>query len=548
MGRLAREAGMARKAILLLNVQKAHLLAAQPHAHEWRRWLLRGVLSGLVAETVFLPNGSGEEDQTAAAVGIPKRPNIVVILTDDQRMDDLRVMKHVNALLANDGGVSFSNFFVSNSLCCPSRATFLTGKYSHNHGVMTNVPGYTALDDHRNTLGVWLQHAGYYTGYIGKYMNGYGMDDADEVPGAPPHEVAPGWNDWHALGMHSGYFSYLMNENGSVNTYGTTTANDPDVYVTDVLTNKAVDFIHDRATSSDPFFLMIGEKSPHLETAPYRIEEEKDDLNILQAFLANNPPAAPRDEGRFANEPLPPTRSFNERALSDKPNWIRLFPLMRAKEIAAVTEVYRNRLESLLSVDDGVATIMAALQQTGKLDHTVVIVTSDNGFMLGEHRIPVGKDLLYEESAHQPFIMKIPWMSGSRTINQLVVNVDIAPTLLELAGGAPCAIIDGVSTCRDLDGRSFLPLIADDNTPWRTAVLLEAIKYAAVRTNDYVYGVWSSGEKELYNFTTDRCHDADPDEMDSQHNNACYKVNGTISTLQGILEILKTCSGATCWQ
>ena len=547
------EAGKSERAIdrVLSGLKKEYVLVGKTRVKAWHAWLALGLAAGIAAGIILVANRSGELEPGKAASA--KRPNIVVILMDDMRLDDLWVMKNVNALIANDGGISFSNFFVSNSICCPSRATFMTGKYSHNHGVMTNVPGYAGLDDHRNTLGVWLQNAGYYTGYIGKYMNGYGIDDADEVPGAPPYEVAPGWNDWHAIqSTNSEYFYYTMTEmtnNGpvAVNTYGTTTADDPNIYITDVMTDKAVDFINSRAADATPFFLMVGEKSPHFEFTESR-DEEDDNLDILQSFTANNPPAAPRDEGKFANAPLAPSPSFNERNVSDKPTAVQLFPLMRGKELAAVKDFYRNRWESMISVDDGVARIMEALRRAGKLDSTIIIFTSDNGFMLGEHRIPLGKGLLYEESSHLPFIMKIPGMSGSRTIDKLVANVDIAPTILEIAGGSPCATINDVSTCREMDGRSFLALSKKKITTWRTALLLESPAYSAVRTNDYAYGVYSTGEKELYNFTDNACHRADPYELESQHKNSCYQTNGTMNELQRLLDALKTCSGAVCWQ
>ncbi|HEX3036722.1 MAG TPA: sulfatase-like hydrolase/transferase [Thermodesulfobacteriota bacterium] len=212
----------------------------------------------------------------------PARPNIVVIMTDDQDIESMRVMPKTINRIGGSNGTTFNNFFTSFSYCCPSRATFITGQYSHNHGVEDNVPpygGYGKLD-HSNTLPVWLQKAGYHTVHIGKWLNGYGTDNTDQT------EVPPGWNDWQGLVDPGTYkmYDYTINDNGTLVTYGSTVAD----YQTDVLVNRAVAVIKERAGQAEPFSLTL----PLLPlTANQLFQSYRDDPDLHHAIRVSLTPS-----------------------------------------------------------------------------------------------------------------------------------------------------------------------------------------------------------------------------------------------------------------
>jgi arylsulfatase A-like enzyme len=464
------------------------------------RWGLAARLSailvlGVIAFGLPVERGSGVE-------GDP-RPNIVVIMTDDQHTGSLAKMPRVQQhLVAN--GTNFTSSFVSTALCCPARATFLTGQYAHNHGVWTNAPpfgGYERLD-HSNTLAVWLQNAGYYTALIGKYLNGYGTKN--------PLEIPPGWSDWHAVVGQVSYYDYTVNENGVLQFYpddgnGTN-------YLTDVLTQKAVSLIVSQKDSPRPFFLWLAYFAPHADSSEF-----------------NGPPAAPRHEGAFASEPLPQPPSFNEADVSDKPSFIRALPPLSSAQIQSITVHYRNRLESLLAVDEGVEQIVGALQDAGKLDNTIIVFTSDNGYYHGEHRLPKGKTRIYEEAIRVPLVIRGPGIRW-QTIDKLVVNVDLAPTIVQYAAAAAGLRMDGLS---------LVPLLQNPAAPWRTSFLVEDhLKLSfAVRTETAIYAIHYTGETESYDLL------GDPYELNSRP----WSLDPRDQTaLQRRLEQLRNCSGVTC--
>lgn len=449
-------------------------------------------------------------------------PNIVVIMTDDQdaaSMNASGVMTRVQQKLVQNG-IVLPNTFASYSLCCPSRATFFTGQYAHNHGVMGNAPqfggGYAKLNHSSTTLPMWLQAGGYYTGHVGKYLNGYGKEDSNTVLGIPPTEIPPGWNQWYGLLDPTTYsaYNYKINQNGTVVTYGTGSAN----YQTDVLKQKALSFLQNRSGSSQPFFLSFAVTSP----------------------LLSQP--APRHVGKFQSAILSIKPSFNESDVTDKPAFIKNTPLFSGTTQSNITKLYRNRLESLLAVDEAVGAIINKLELTGKLANTVIIFVSDNGFLQGEHRVEKGKVLLYEESIKVPFVIRGPGIPAGQTRDQLVANVDLAPTILELAG---IAIPSNVT----MDGVSIVPVINNPSSVWRNEVLLETTNtpesplsapgYFGLRTSQYVYGEYETGEQELYELSSD------PYQLNSQHSNPAYQ--SILTNLQQRLQTLKTCVGVNCW-
>jgi N-acetylglucosamine-6-sulfatase len=447
----------------------------------------------------------------------------------------VRFMPNLQSLLAARG-VNFTNSYVSYSLCCPSRSTLLTGQYAHNHGVRTNTPpsgGYSKLaPTMSNTLPVWLQHSGYYTGHIGKFLNGYGNT-------SPDTEVPPGWSEWYgALDDPDAYtggtytmYGYTLNENGQIVHYGSTPdVVDPATYQTDVYSAKAEDFIRRRAPSRTPFYLSVAPLASHAEAGSCNC-------------AANNPRAAPRDEGTFAGEPLPIPPSFNEADVSDKPQSIQsLAPIGPAAQ-DGITARYRARLESLGAVDDMIGELIGALAETGELKNTVFIFTTDNGFFHGEHRVRNGKVRLYEPSIRIPLIMRGPGVPKGKKRAQPVANVDLAPTILDLANG---------KAGRNMDGRSLLPLLVNNRSERGRGILLEAFfnsdpdedpetpptNYQAVRTDRYLFARYGTGEQELYDLS------ADPFELDSHQNDPLYAP--AKAALGQLLNQLQGCGGRTC--
>jgi len=452
------------------------------------------------------------------------RPNIVVIMTDDQTVENTRVMTHTLELIGAQG-VTFDNSIVTQAVCCPSRATFLTGQYPHNHGVRENsgpVGGYKALD-HSNTLAVWLQSAGYVTGLIGKYLNGYG--NVDMV------QVIPGWTEWYASIGHSteSYYNYYVNENGTVVHYSAT----PDEYKTDVHTRKAVDFINRRAPDAAPFFLFVSYFAPHWGSPV----EPGDPPDVGTVAVAE------RHKGRMAGEVLPKPPSFNEADVSDKPASIRSRTLISSGRIAQIEVAYRQRLESLLAVDEGVAEILQALEASGELDNTLIIFTSDNGWYQGEHRIDFGKSLPYEQAVKVPLIIRGPGILKGIHNTAPVGNLDLAPTIVEASGAAPGRI---------MDGRSLYPFLSGGRTAWLSGngprhLLVEdsplgpaSTVFWSIRRAQYVYTEYANGDREFYNRNTD------PDMLTSRHNDpATAKVRGALAKR---LAAMKTCHGpVACW-
>ncbi|HEY6416757.1 MAG TPA: sulfatase, partial [Acidimicrobiales bacterium] len=407
-------------------------------------------------------------------------------MTDDQTVESVRVMANVKALL-RDRGATFANSFVTFALCCPSRATFLTGQYAHNHGVLGNSPptgGYARLD-HTNTLPVWLQDAGYYTAHLGKYLNGYGRRDPTEVP--------PGYDEWRGSVDPSTYrfFDYTLNENGRLTTYAG--------YQTDLYARKAARIIRQRAPAARPFFLSVAFLAPH-SGGPREPGDPPGQAT---------PVPAPRHRDAFDSEPLPRPPGFNERNVSDKPAGIRNRPLLGPGRIRQIRENYQQRLESLLAVDGAVGRLVQALRRTGELRDTLIIFTSDNGFFHGEHRVPAGKLLPYEPSIRVPLIIRGPGIPAGLRLTQRVANIDLAPTIVDVAGATPRRV---------LDGRSLLPVIARPGVPLGRDLLVErtpgAGNFTALRAPAYLFVEHENGEEELYDLRRDpfqlRSRHADP--------------------------------------
>lgn len=453
---------------------------------------MAGVAAGLAAAR-----------QPVAAEAATARPNVVVVMTDDQRAGELRAMRTVRTRLAAEG-VSFTNAFATFPLCCPSRATLLTGQYAHNHGVMGNEweegGGYRAFDD-RNTLPVALQAAGYETALIGKYMNEY---FGPEVP--------RGWSHWAARTSGEALFDYRLNVDGRRVRYGSS----PREYQTDVIARRGVRFIRQSAEGG-PFFLLASFFAPHGESLP---GEER-----------WNPRPAPRDRGRFADLPLPEGASFDERNVADKPSFVRRAEPLSRERRWDLRWRWRSRQAALLAVDDAVDGFLDTLRRAGELESTLVVFTSDNGFLMGEHRLE-GKERLYEEAARVPLIVSGPGFGAGGSYDGLVGNIDLAATIHAASGVEPM---------RTLDGVPLQELLADPGGWADRGLLLETARSRAVRTPDWMYAEHRTAEgteRELYDLR------ADPHQLRSLHQAPAY--SDVRSELADRLDALRECAGATC--
>jgi len=404
--------------------------------------LAAACLAGSVVAAQLLTGSTGAQ--------APERPNIVFLLTDDQTAEQMRVMPLTKSRIGGHG-VTFKRSYVSYPLCCPARATQLTGQFAHNNGVRQNGGpngGYDELKgDH--TVAVALQGAGYRTVHIGKYLNGYG---------GPPKggkDVPPGWDEWHGAIARNGqasaeslYYNYYLNNNGTVSFYGAKS----DHYKTDVVRHKAVKTIRRLVDErpDQPFFINVSLPAPHW---PWH--------------------KAPRHRDRYRNAALPRPPSFNEPSMRDKSNWLRAAThRLTSRNIDVITRSYRKRLGTLVTADDAVDRIVAALRAEGVLDNTYVIFASDNGFFIGEHRIPDGKYLPYEPSSRVPLMIRGPGIPENRSTTEFVSNVDWTPTMLDAADAAPVVT---------QDGRSLLPHAENPSLRTDRALLLESTRFGSGR-------------------------------------------------------------------
>lgn len=463
------------------------------------------------------------------------KPNIIFILVDDFDADLVEFMPQLKSLVIQQG-VSFTDFFVNVSLCCPSRASILRGQYAHNTHVLTNAmptggfEKFYALGHEHSTIATWLQAAEYRTCYLGKYLNGY-------PAGVPPTHVPAGWNEWYSPVAGNPYsnFNYVMNENGRLVRYGSR----PEDYLTDVVARKAIDCMKRAVSESKPFFMHIALYVPHSPATP-----------------------APRHAQLFAAAKLPRPPSFNEADVSDKPSYIRSRPLLTERQIAQMEDLYRKRLQSLQAVDEMIAGFIETLQALGQLDNTYIFFTSDNGFHMGHHRLNSGKQTAYEEDIRVMMFVRGPGVPAAQTREHITGTIDLAPTFAELGGASAPDFVDG---------RSLVPLL-HSNPPsadeWRRGFLIEhwnqqpretaetdgvleppdpmefdqpkplvIPQFSAIRTRDYLYVEYVTGERELYNLNTD------PYQLESLHAHADPQL---LQRLSEDLAQLKTCVGASC--
>lgn len=477
------------------------------------------------------------------------RPNnLLFILADDLSAAEITSMPKLKELMIKQG-MTFDNHFINVSSCCPSRATILSGQYSHNTQVFTNTGengGFAtayALGIEKVFCPNWLQGAGYSTAHIGKYLNGY-PDPAGET------YIPPGWDEWYSAVEGNPYnqFDYTLNENGKLVAYGSKATD----YGTDVYLGKAIDFIQKTIKAKKPFFIELSLYAPHRPATP-----------------------APRHANLFSEAEAPRTPSFNEEDVSDKPQYISENPSLESREIRRLDRFYQQRLQSLQAVDESIASLIATLKENNQLENTYIFFTSDNGFHLGQHRMRSGKQTPYETDIHVPLIIRGPGISPGTKQQLMTGNIDFASTFAELAGVKPPDFVDG---------RSLVPLFGKNppaDAAWRQVYLLEnwevkvsqsspkpsrgiqepsdsddrrsgSVKsrrrqgrnsanavpeFQGLRTKNYTYVEYATGEKELYDLNKD------PDQTENLADNVAPAL---LEQLADRLGELRQCSKSSC--
>jgi N-acetylglucosamine-6-sulfatase len=452
------------------------------------------------------------------------RPNIVFVLTDDLAWNLVPYMPHVQALQRR--GMTFSRYFVTDSLCCPSRASIFSGRFPHNTRVFTNRPpdgGFELFHmrgAEHGTFATALQRAGYRTAMMGKYLNGYAPQG--EVNGAPLY-VPPGWDAWDVAGNGYLEFNYVLNQERQAVPYG----NQPQDYLTDVLAGRAVDFVNGAAEAGKPFLIEVATFAPH---APYT--------------------PAPRHADDFPGLIAPRPAAFGAEN-TNPPRWLSGHAPLRPKQVATIDAAFRKRAQAVEAVDDLIGAIEAALRARGLLDDTYIVFSSDNGYHMGEHRLLPGKMTAFDTDTKVPLIVAGPGVAHGETTTRIAENVDLRPTFSQLAGAPIPGTVDGHSLVSLLHGGK--------GGNWRRSALIEhhgpdfarndpdlpppgsgnPTSYEALRTGHSVYAEYRDGEREYYDLRRDR------NELHNTFDRLSAKER---SSLHAALRASETCDGTGCWR
>ena len=455
------------------------------------------------------------------------RPNVVMMVVDDMRVDELRYMPRTQRLLGSQG-VQFANSFSPYPLCCPARASYFTGQYTHNHRVFSVHEPYAfpALKDD-STIATWLTQEGYHTSLLGKYMNGYGfLPEPGRTTGKSLRYKPPGWTNWRASieggipesSPYSGSTYHYFDTTLSLNGEGFSSFEDR--YQTDVYGEISERIIKRRAARDAPFFLYVGYAAPHNGGG------ERGDMKYVvgadgETVKFGTPARPDYVKGRFDDViPEAPGVDWEDPTPGDKPDYLTGLSKPNQAERDAMRSLARQRAESLYVVDKAVKRTVRALIDTGELENTLVIFTSDNGYFLGEQHIRQGKILPHEPSVRTTTLMRGPGIPAGEIRYDPLMSIDFAPTIAEAAGAEPSIPVDGTSV---------LGLARNGDRGWERGVLTETGPRAVIRNTDesgqpldaedpgqadlrwaiglrtprYLYVDLASQEEELYDLVTD---------------------------------------------
>ena len=453
---------------------------------------------GLVAACTH--SGKGKPSASASSTGIPTaiptgttprvdKPNIVFVLTDDLSDNLVPYMPHVLAM--EKAGTSFSNYTVTDSLCCPSRASIFSGNFPHDTHVFDNTKDhggfqtFNARGEENSTFATALQSVGYRTAMMGKYLNGYNPNQ--KLGGSKPY-VPPGWSEWDVAGNGYPEFNYSLNENHKIVKYG----HSPSDYLTDVISAKGQSFIKASAKAKKPFLLELATFAPHEPYVP-----------------------APQDADKFPNLKAPRGPNYN-RQPTNAPSWFKQVPVTLKGGLQSLDDKdFRLRVQDVQSVDRMIGNLEQTLAAAGVANNTILIFSSDNGFHLGEHGLAAGKKTAFDTDVRVPLVATGPGIPPNRVVPDLTENIDLAPTFATLGGATPSSSIDG---------HDFSALLYGDTvSDWRNAALVEHYggedspsdpdysppaagnppTYNAIRTATYTYVEYDNGQREYYDRTTD---------------------------------------------
>jgi arylsulfatase A-like enzyme len=468
--------------------------------------------SDLDAGVVIPPPPPPDASQTS------KPPNIVFVLTDDLSWNLVKYMPHVQEMQAQ--GMTFTKYFVTDSLCCPSRSSIFTGKYPHDTKVFTNQApngGYAMFESAGNaqaTFATTLSGVGYKTAMMGKFLNGYSTT---------ANNADPGWGEWDVADNGYPEFGYNLNQNGTVVSYG---GADSD-YLVDVLSGLGQKFI--QSAGDSPFVIELATFAPHMPYTP-----------------------APRYVGTL-NVKIPRTPAFNT-ANMNPPLWLEEHPELTQTEIDTMDAGFNLRAEAVRGVDDMIGAIRAELAASGQDKNTYIVFSSDNGYHMGDHRLLAGKETIFDTDINVPLIVVGPGVPAGSVSRKIVENIDLCPTFAEIAGTSPPT---------NADGRSLLPLLHGQTvTDWRNLALVEHVgpdvspmptddpdaepvkgpppnSYEAIRMENAVYAEYVDGETEYYDLTTD------PYELD---NTGMSLTAAQVKKFHATIQAVKNChDSASCW-
>ncbi|MFC5730793.1 MULTISPECIES: sulfatase [Nocardioides] len=495
-----------------------------------------------------------EPVEPSKAVELPARPNVVVVMADDMRVDDLAFAPNLRSLVAEQG-VTFENSFSPYPLCCPARASFLTGQYAHNHKVLWHDPpfGYGSFDDSR-TLATSLQNAGYRTGFIGKYLNRYGLDRS-KVTGEPSHSYVPnGWTDWRGAvenpggaGFHGqtyDYFDTPFNVNGVIdNRYA-------GVYQSAVIGDFSVDMARSFAGTADPFFMYVNYVAPH-HGEPGE-PDDPDGITHADGTPVRVPTPARPDwvKGRYDDlidrpSGVARTGEMVEYDVTDKPPSVQRRARALAEDaLIALRDATRQRAESIHVMDLHIARLVKELKRSGEWDETVFAFTSDNGMIIGEHGLTMTKVRAYEPSLRVPLLITGPGLREEQKRYDPVSTVDLAATILDLADA---------DTPYPGDGVSRLDSLVTGDRGWTTPIVTEALHTSdggddpafrdrrstiGIRVSQYSYTRYRDGTGELYDLV------ADPRQDQNVYASAEYAA--VRAALDRLWTRVRSCRAASC--